>query len=448
VQEEPRVGRIIGGQYRVEARLGSGAMGVVVAATHALSGRPVAVKVLHPDIRGDANALKRFEREGRAAAALKGEHVARVLDVGEDADGSPYMVMERLEGGSLHARLEAGELSTEDLLRVGLDMASALTEAHALGITHRDLKPSNVFVVAKPGGGFSAKVLDFGISKIENRSLMGAQTVTATQGVVGTPAFMAPEQLNPKADVGPSADVWGLGATLYYGLTGRFPYDADSLYDLTVRSLQGDPPSISTSRGDLARPLVDALDGCLRRDPSARWSLTEVAKSLEVALASAGQAAGLPTVRRHDAGEIATRRMVPAAQATELLPRAPLFEARATAPPLAAPRAAQTISPSMKGALVGLLALMLIAIVAPRLLAKRRPDVGVAEPAAALAPVATPSASASATSAPTALDVPPSASTPAPYVAVASSTPEGSTPKPPPPRPARPPSRVVLTHER
>src|SRR5262245_2966931 len=160
-------GDILAGKYRVDRVLGSGGMGVVVAAHHLKLDQRVAIKLLLPEALDDTEATTRFEREARAAAKIKSQHIAKVTDVGTHENGSPYIVMEYLEGEDLASRLErGGGFPVPDAVEIVLQACEVLAEAHALGIVHRDLKPANLFCVSEPDGGISIKVLDFGISKI------------------------------------------------------------------------------------------------------------------------------------------------------------------------------------------------------------------------------------------------------------------------------------------
>ena len=160
------IGEIVAGKYRIERVLGQGGMGVVVAAMHEQLRQRVAIKMLLPEAKASPNAVARFLREARAAAAIHGEHVARVLDVGELAEGAPYIVLEYLEGEDLARVLrDGGPLSVEVAVGYVLQACEAIAEAHAAGIVHRDLKPSNLFLARRPDGSPLVKVLDFGISK-------------------------------------------------------------------------------------------------------------------------------------------------------------------------------------------------------------------------------------------------------------------------------------------
>src|SRR5271165_1232509 len=195
--DAPAVGEIIADKYRVERVLGAGGMGVVVAAHHLQLDRLVAIKFLLPGTLKNADAVARFTREAQAAVRITNEHVARVLDVGSLKNGAPYIVMEFLEGTDLATRLKGlGRLSIEEAVEDVLQACEALSEAHGLGIVHRDLKPANLFCIRRPDGLPWIKVLDFGISKLLSDNPASPHVdMTQSAVVMGSPAYMSPEQM-------------------------------------------------------------------------------------------------------------------------------------------------------------------------------------------------------------------------------------------------------------
>jgi serine/threonine protein kinase len=201
-------------------------MGVVHAAIDQETGEGVAIKLLK---NADAELRRRLAREARAVMAIDHPHVVAVRAVLELDDGAPALVMDRLEGRTLAARLaEAGKLALGDVARIALPVASALGAAHALGIVHRDLKPENVFL-ARTGAEEVVKVLDFGIAKVPSQDGAGPETVTATAAILGTPRYMAPEHVLGERDIDHRADIWSLGVILYQCLTGIVPTDAENV---------------------------------------------------------------------------------------------------------------------------------------------------------------------------------------------------------------------------
>jgi serine/threonine-protein kinase len=228
--------------------------------------------MLLPEAKASANALARFTREARAAAAIRGEHVARVLDVGELEGGAPYIVMEYLEGRDLAETIHArGTLGTEEAVAFVLQACEAIAEAHAAGIIHRDLKPSNLFVTTRPDGTSIIKVLDFGISKALLSS--GDEgTLTTTSSFVGSPVYSPPEQLVRAHDVDGRADIWSLGTILFEALAGRPPFVGDSVMHVASRIFNESPTPLAELRPDLPLELCGAVMRCLRKSPTDRFA--------------------------------------------------------------------------------------------------------------------------------------------------------------------------------
>ena len=245
-----REGELIAGKYVVERVLGDGGMGVVVAAQHLELGERVALKFLRPEVAEIPEARLRFMREARAAARIKGERVARVLDVGTLDDGLPFIVMEHLEGKDLGRLLETrGPLDVEDAVHYVLQACEAVAHAHAVGIVHRDLKPANLFLATSADGSPLVKVLDFGISKCTSvfaRTL--SPDLTTVNASVGTPGYMSPEQARDAGNVDVRADVWGLGAVLYELLAGKPAFDGDNVPAIVMMIATEEPLALETLR--------------------------------------------------------------------------------------------------------------------------------------------------------------------------------------------------------
>ena len=275
------LGDLVAGKYRIERVIGQGGMGVVVAAMHEQLGQRVAIKMLLQEAKASQNALARFMREARAAASIRGEHVARVLDVGELEGGAPYIVMEYLEGRDLAETLaQGGPLPAEEAVAYVLQACEAIAEAHAAGIIHRDLKPSNLFVTTGPDGSALVKVLDFGISKALLSSSSEGQ-LTTTSSFVGSPIYSPPEQLVQSSDVDPRADIWSIGTILFEALAGRAPFVGDSVMHVASRIFNEQPTPLSELRPELPAELSSVVMRCLRKHREERYAdVGELARAL------------------------------------------------------------------------------------------------------------------------------------------------------------------------
>jgi serine/threonine protein kinase len=228
-------GQLLAGKFRIERILGRGGMGVVVLATHIHLDEQVAIKFLLPEALKIPEAVRRFEREARAAVKIKSEHVARVTDVGVLETGSPYMVMEYLSGVDLSQYLlNKQTLPIDEAIDYVLQAIEAIAEAHSLGIVHRDLKPANLFRIIRPDGTPSIKVLDFGISKVGGADA----SMTQTSSMMGSPYYMSPEQMTSSKSVDARTDIWALGVILYELLSGHVPYEGDTVPEIVAQVLQ------------------------------------------------------------------------------------------------------------------------------------------------------------------------------------------------------------------
>jgi serine/threonine-protein kinase len=276
-----QLGDLVAGKYRVDRVLGEGGMGVVVAATHEQLDEKVALKFLRPVVASNPEIVQRFVREARAAVKVRSEHVARVLDVGTLASGTPYMVMEYLDGQDLAQTLAGrGPLPVGETVTYVLQACEALAEAHSLGIVHRDLKPANLFLARRPNGRPVVKVLDFGISKVTST---GSDNPALTKAAVmmGSPSYMSPEQMVAAGSVDVRADVWALGVVLYELLTGRLPFIAETMPELVGMILQGGYTPISVQRPDVPPGLQVTVDRCLQKDRGLRHqNVAELAAGL------------------------------------------------------------------------------------------------------------------------------------------------------------------------
>lgn len=315
VPREPllRDGDLLDGRYVIGPRLGGGGMATVFRATQVALARPVAVKIVSPLVRDVPGIASRFLREARAATRLKSEHVVRVFDVGMTPDGAPYMVMELLEGKDLAQLLDDGFApSLEEVIDYVLQACEALAEVHGVGIIHRDLKPANLFVTRGADGLACVKLIDFGISRfdaaragaplgLEPEPEPEAAEPSAWSGpeiVVGSPRYMAPEQMESAAAADARADIWGLGAILYELLVGHAPFDGESLFDIYAAALRAPPPRPSALRPGLPRAIDRVTLDCLRVDPADRHAdVAELARKL-ARLGGAGATARAEAIAR------------------------------------------------------------------------------------------------------------------------------------------------------
>ncbi|HEX2872800.1 MAG TPA: serine/threonine-protein kinase [Polyangiaceae bacterium] len=279
-------GDLLAGKYRVEQVLGAGGMGYVVAALHEQLGQRVAVKLLVPELCENEDSVTRFLREARAAVKIQSEHVARVLDVGELTNGSPYMVMEFLSGRDLAEELDLPDqvIDVPTAIDYVLQASEAVAEAHSLNLIHRDLKPANLFLTQRPDGSPLVKVLDFGISKainVEENALEPAPSLTATHSLLGSPAYMSPEQIRRPKSVDIRTDIWSLGSILYELLARDPPFSADSPLALLAAVVSDPLPSIRLVRPDVPPELEAVIAKCLEKNPDNRYqTVSELADAL------------------------------------------------------------------------------------------------------------------------------------------------------------------------
>ena len=268
-----RPGEVLAGKYRVERVLGAGGMGVVVAAHHIQLDEKVALKFLLPEAALDGVAAARFLQEARAPPAkVKSEHVARVIDVGKLESGSPFMVMEYLDGSDLAAWIEKhGAMPVEQAVDFVLQACEALADAHALGIVHRDLKPANLFCIQRSDGQLSIKVLDFGISKVTKPGAVG-HDMTRTSALMGSPLYMSPEQMKLSKGVDFRTDIWSLGNHPLPSLSADAPRSPRPRSpSWPSRSPRSRSPSLRELRHDLPRGLQPVIERCLEKDRANRF---------------------------------------------------------------------------------------------------------------------------------------------------------------------------------
>ena len=259
------------GQYRIVRELGAGGMGVVYLAEHVLVGRHAAIKVLRPEFSVQRTIVTRFFNEARAMTSIPDPGIVQMYDFGFHGEASAYIVMELLEGETLECRIKRlGRLELVDALRVTRQLAGSLAAAHAAGVIHRDLKPENIFMVRDPEalGGERPKVLDFGVAKLSGDFDRG-QTLAGT--MVGTPAYMSPEQCRGAGEVGPRSDIYSLGCVLARLVAGRLPFDGSGLGELISAHMNEAPARPSELVPGLPTEIDDIVLRCLAKSPDDRF---------------------------------------------------------------------------------------------------------------------------------------------------------------------------------
>jgi hypothetical protein len=265
------------GKYEIVRQLGAGGMGAVYEGVHGEIGKRVAIKVLSPAVAAIPGVRARFLREAQLTSKVRHPHAVDVTDMGTEGDQT-YLVMELLDGEDLGARLErTGRLDAVEMVDLVLPVCSAVAAAHKVGIIHRDLKPQNIFL-AKGVHGVVPKVLDFGISKGQDGS---PQPLTGTDALLGTPFYLAPEQVSDNRAAGPASDQYALGVVMYECLTGVRPFQAESLFPVLQAIVAGTPVPPRAHRGDLDPQLEAVVVRAMHVDPARRFpSVIALAKAL------------------------------------------------------------------------------------------------------------------------------------------------------------------------
>jgi serine/threonine protein kinase len=285
-------GDILDGRYQLLRDLGRGAAGVVFEARHLFTGRFVAVKMLAPGALPSnlAELRARLQREGEAMASVRHPGVVDVLDGGVAIDGASYVVMEMLEGRTLQGLLAARmRLSTENTAALAIQLCGALAAVHDAGIVHRDVKPSNIIVVRDKGGLERAKLVDFGLAKVDTP---GGEKLTAAGMAVGTPAYMSPEQLLALDDVDHTSDIYAVGVTMFECLSGFMPYSGTYAQVVLGATSDAPPPSVRAANADVPEALAHVVERAIAKSRASRFSS---ARELAVAIEAAVTGATRPT---------------------------------------------------------------------------------------------------------------------------------------------------------
>jgi serine/threonine protein kinase len=283
-----RIGTLVD-KYTIVRVLGRGGMGAVYEARHSKLARRVAIKFLLPDFAANREVLRRFENEAKAAGGLEHPNLAAVTDFGRADDGSPYLVMEFLEGEDCAKLLSRqGSLAASRAANIVVQACRGLAVAHKAAIVHRDLKPENLFVTDAGDGSDLIKVLDFGIAKLK---VADASVVTGTGATFGTAYYMSPEQARGAGEVDPRTDVWSMGVVLYEMLSGRKPFLGEQFLEVIHQILSLEPPPLAVLRPDLPPKLVATVESAMKKDLRERLpSVVSLAEALAPFVGARGAA--------------------------------------------------------------------------------------------------------------------------------------------------------------
>jgi serine/threonine-protein kinase len=267
------------GEYEIERKIGEGGMGAVFSAVHGVLGKRVAIKVIGEDVSRDATAVARFRREARVVAQLASSHIVEVFGFGELADGRAYFVMEHLSGESLRDRLARGRVPLDEALDIIDQIAQGLEAAHEAGVVHRDLKPENIFLERGRGAVPTAKLLDFGIVKLVANDRDVAKTQAGV--LIGTPMYVAPEQIRAAGDVDHRADIYALGGVAFELVVGRPPFMRSTVVELVAAHLECPAPHASSLWSEVPHALDSLLAAMLAKEPAKRPTLGYVQETIE-----------------------------------------------------------------------------------------------------------------------------------------------------------------------
>jgi len=358
-------GEVLEGKYRLLRPLGEGGMGVVWLAEHVRLGRPLAVKLLRADLADNPRTLQRFHQEAVAASRIGNPHIVEVIDLGSAPNNAPFIVMELLEGRTLYDVLQQ-----QPVLPIGravdilCQVLSGLAAAHAKNIVHRDLKPANVFLTRYGNREDFVKLVDFGVSKI----LDSDAQLTRSGALLGTPTYMAPEQVLARRRLDHRVDLWAAGVILYMALTGRRPHEAPTRNELLVRIVNSDVKPIRPQRREVDEALERAVLRALERDVDRRWPSAEAFREALLpyrvqgsivpapSAGTPGRTPGAtpvppPSTSPPEDQTVSTPALVPAAlSADRVEPRAPSFRAPTAIPEPAPVPAAARPTPAPPGA--------------------------------------------------------------------------------------------------
>ena len=349
------IGTVLAGKYRIDARLNEGGMGNVYQGTHMLMEKTVAIKVLRPSLAADEKIVARFSREARAASRISHPNAISVTDFGEDDNGIVFLVMEFLSGKTLKQVIrDEGPLPLQRVVELTRQIGDALAAAHAQGVVHRDLKSDNIMLLDTTQGDH-AKVLDFGIAKINEPDGKFDGDLTAPNLVIGTPQYMSPEQCAQDAEIDARSDIYSLGVILYEMFVGHVPFSGESATMVMMKHLQEPVPSVLEERPDLAPPVGRVVARAMAKVPGNRYqNVAELIEDLTIAsgmimpvpLTASGErvATNVPVADDADEVTVVTKREEYVAAAT---PSSSQRRAPVTVPiqPVAPPSGGSTFNP-------------------------------------------------------------------------------------------------------
>src|SRR5215813_7830032 len=278
------VGTTLDGKYRIDARLNEGGMGTVYRGTHVLMDKTVAIKVLHPTLAADEKIVARFSREARAASRISHPNALSVTDFGEDESGHVFLVMEFLSGKTLKQVIrDEGPLPLARVVDIARQIGDALHAAHEQGVIHRDLKSDNIMLLDTMTGDH-AKVLDFGIAKINEPEGAVDTNLTAPNLVIGTPQYMSPEQCSQDSEIDARSDIYSLGVILFEMLVGHVPFSGDSPTMVMMKHLQEPVPSILEERSDVPASVARVVARAMAKIRDNRYqNVAEMIEDLTIA---------------------------------------------------------------------------------------------------------------------------------------------------------------------
>jgi len=297
--DDPLVGQTLAEKYLIEQLINRGGMGAVYRGKHVMMDKTVAVKVLRPSLAGDDVIVARFSREAKAASRISHPHAVSVTDFGEAENGVVFLVMEYLDGRTLKDIIRSeGPMPLRRVVEITRQVSGALDAAHKQGVVHRDLKSENI-MLSQTNGGDWAKVLDFGIAKIQQPEGVRDHDLTAPNLVIGTPQYMSPEQCSQTGPIDARSDVYSLGVIIYEMLAGRVPFTGESPTVIMMKQVQDPPPSILDARPDLPASVESLIEKALAKQPGDRFRTAgELSEALTNAAGEigAGASAVVPPV--------------------------------------------------------------------------------------------------------------------------------------------------------